>query len=303
MPLLQTLPTNTRIGFGYANGTFGELLQGGLGDPCRHFLVTLPISKFSTVIFVEDDTIDDIIVFPRTKTKARTLAKTIVQQLGVKLTGRLYISSEIPEGKGMASSSADLVATAKAIASATSVPIDDTVLQSKMCVIEPTDGVMYQGVVSYFHRLAKLDCLIGEMFDCRIVALDEGGLVDTIEYNNHLTEYNECEKVSYRELLTRMKSAFRARDLRTIGELTTKSALLNQVRNPKKNFETICRISARFDAVGVVAAHSGSCIGILVDKNDAEFEQKQASILAEVLRLPGHVFTLDTLSEQQVSVS
>jgi hypothetical protein len=47
-------------GVGFAHGTFGELLQGALRGENNHFLVTLPITRFTKVVFTLDEALDAI---------------------------------------------------------------------------------------------------------------------------------------------------------------------------------------------------------------------------------------------------
>ncbi len=107
-----------RTGVGRCFGTFGELLQGVLPDRGRSFLVTLPITRYSTVRFTALSGSRDMYVSPSHKEKSRRLAEQLIQILNLDTGGVLHVQSELPEGKGHASSSADMVATALAIQSA-----------------------------------------------------------------------------------------------------------------------------------------------------------------------------------------
>ena len=66
-----------------------------------------------------------------------------------------------------------------------------------MAEIEPTDGVMYPGVVSFYHRKVELGEIFGPMPRLTVVAVDEGGEVDTIEYNRLRKPYTSEEKLEY----------------------------------------------------------------------------------------------------------
>ncbi len=104
-------------GISSAFGTFGELLQG-VDEDGVDFLVTLPISCWSTATFVTRPSSPGITVSPAYKHKAVALARAMLTSAGFTGGGRLVIGSAIPEGKGLASSSADLVATARAVGNA-----------------------------------------------------------------------------------------------------------------------------------------------------------------------------------------
>lgn len=48
-----------------------------------------------------------------------------------------------------------------------------------------------------------------------------------------------------------------------VGELVTKSALMGQRRNPKYRREEYIRICKSHGGLGVVAAHCGTCLGLM----------------------------------------
>ena len=92
-------------GFGVANGTFGELLQGALSGAENHFLVTLPINRFSKAWFSASPSDCSLQVISGRKRKSHTLAQGLLRHHGAREVGVLRIESELPEGKGLASSS------------------------------------------------------------------------------------------------------------------------------------------------------------------------------------------------------
>src|SRR5262245_55879554 len=100
-------------GVSTAFGTFGALLQGVLPEPEGDFLVTLPVAQWTIALFRYDPLADAVEVHPPHKDKARRLVEMMLESVGGCGGGLLTIESSLPEGKGMASSSADLVATAR----------------------------------------------------------------------------------------------------------------------------------------------------------------------------------------------
>ncbi|MCZ4093714.1 GHMP family kinase ATP-binding protein [Sinorhizobium psoraleae] len=159
-------------------GTFGELLQGrlpvGFAPRDPHFLITMPIALFSRAHFIPIAGTRCVTVYPSHKFKAKRLAEDLVIALGV-TGGILLLQSELPEGKGMASSSADLVATARSIACCFKRRVRTSLIEKLMAEIEPSDGVMYPGVVAYQQRACSLLSFLGQMPPLAIVGIDEGG--------------------------------------------------------------------------------------------------------------------------------
>jgi uncharacterized protein involved in propanediol utilization len=294
---------HAEIGLGQANGTFGELIQGPLGTPDNLNLVTLPIDRYSWAMFVPDPTTSEVRSDPPGKLKAQRLATALLRGFGRLHGGTLRIESELPEGKGMASSSADMVATARAIEWYLGQPIGHNLLEALMREIEPTDGVMHAGVVSYFHRRLQKNADFGEMFSCRIAYLDEGGFIDTIAYNRSLQPYSAVEVARYTRLHGALQDAFRRCDQAAIGRIATCSALLNQRRNPKRSLLKVRQICERHGALGVAVTHSGPCIGILVARDDPHFETVWRNVERDLAELPGTHGSVDTLCRERASVS
>ena len=293
-------PVSSIAGVGVANGTFGELLQGALPGDDRHFLVTLPIRRFSKVSFRAEPEHRDLEVHPDRKVKTARLARMLLEHLGLPARGRIEVQSQLPEGKGLASSSADLVATARAIFSSVRSPVEEKTLLHLLRDIEPTDGVMYPELVSFFHRRVELHQRLG-LFErpVHVVAIDEGGMVDTVAYNRRSVEYSEEDREEYEELLDRTIVAVDRQDLRTLGEIATRSSEMNQARNPKRHLETMLRLHEDSGALGVVVTHSGPCLGLLFD--DSEGHQQGRQYVIEKLASMGfEVLELSTMEPEQV---
>ncbi|MEU4813401.1 hypothetical protein AB0H20_29730 [Nocardia fluminea] len=253
------------IGVGRAVGSCGELLQGVTAQD-RHFLVTLPIRRGTVAVFEPSE--DDIVVVPATKSKARRLATAMVARSTVLRGGRLTLHSELPEGKGLASSTADLVATARAVADAEgrTVPVGE--LEADLRAIEPSDGVMYPGSVAYLHREVRLFARLGTLPALTIVTGDEGGSVDTVEFNRTDPRFSPADKREFDTLLSRLGTAITHGDLATIGAVSTRSAVLSAASRERPHLDATIRAARAIGAAGVVVAHSGTTTGILLAEDD-----------------------------------
>lgn len=273
-----------RVGVGRCFGTFGELLQGVLPDRGREFLVTLPISRYSTATFTALSGTREICVYPSHKEKSRRLAEELLHAFGLNSGGFLSIHSELPAGKGYASSSADMVATARAIQSAFGASISRSSLARVMSSIEPSDGVMYPGIVSFYHREGVLGKSLGYLPPLTIVGLDEGGQVDTVEFNARPKPFGRTRGVEYEGLLLGTERALASRNLRAVGEISTRSAILNQEILPKTYLDLFLDMRRRYDALGVVAAHSGTHLGLLLGPDASNGSESLPDIVSELSR-------------------
>ena len=246
------------------HGSFGELLQGALPE-AGPFLVTLPIELRARARFVTRDASHELCVQPESSWKSLRLAEALLRRYSLPLRGELTLESEIPRGKGLASSTADLVATWRAIAGFHRLPQEIEVLEALLREIEPSDGVMHESVVAYRHREARLLERMGPVPPLALVAIDEGGEVETLAYNRREPAYAQNEIDEFSTLLTRLRHAFRDGDLACIGAVAMRSAEMNQRILPKRTLGTMIGVAAAVGSLGVVVAHSGTCLAILID--------------------------------------
>ncbi len=281
------------IGIGKSFGTFGELLQG-VGTDELNYLITLPITRYSQVTFQSRPDFPDLIVSPSHRMKSRQIARLILERHGLPMGGMIEINSNIPVGKGLASSSADIVATARAIDQCFDLNLSAREMEELIQEIEPTDGVMYEGIVSYYHRVVRLRECLGPVPSLSIVSIDEGGEVDTEEFNKVSRFYSTEEKMEYDELLAGISTAIKQNDLKTMGAIATRSALLNQRLLKKRQMEYVLDICNQVNALGIVITHSGTCIGILLDQNDTEYGHQLHKAYHLMTELQGEVTIFHT---------
>ncbi|MGY0496894.1 GHMP family kinase ATP-binding protein [Nocardia sp. FBN12] len=259
------------IGVGRAFGSCGELLQG-VTEQNRHFLVTLPIRRGTVAVFEPSE--HDIAVVPADKSKAHRLASAMLARSTVLCGGRLTLHSELPEGKGLASSTADLVATARAIADAEgrAVPLGE--LEADLRAIEPSDGVMYPGTVAYLHREVRLLAPLGTLPALTIVTGDEGGSVDTVEFNRNEPRFSPADKREFDRLLGELGAAIAHGDVATIGAVATRSAVLSAATRDRPHLDATILAARAIGAAGVVVAHSGTTTGILLADTDPRLREQ-----------------------------
>jgi L-threonine kinase len=251
-----------RIGNGTCNGTFGELVQGILYQ--QPFLITLPIPVLrSEAVFIPDATKDEIIS-QSSNMKAIKACKNMFQLYGLNGGGYLHLRSNIPRGKGMASSSADLVSAMRAVADSYFIRITDDIISQIVSEIEPTDGVMYEGVVAYDYINGQLIESFGSLPPFGIIGIDIGGVIDTIQFNQQLKQYDRCDRNTFLEAYNLIESGIRNKDLSLICRASTMSAHVNEKFLPKPFFKEIKKLTSICQG-GIVVAHSGTMLGILFD--------------------------------------
>ena len=291
----QAEEEGARTGTGRCYGTFGELLQGVLPVEGREFLVTLPISQYSTARFTISPGSRKVHVCPSHKVKSGRLAEKLTDILGLDSGGTLSIWSELPAGKGCASSSDDMVATARALQAASGASVSRKVLARIMSSIEASDGVMYPGIVSFYHREGVLRKFLGYLPSMTIVGLDTGGQVDTVEFNKRPKPFDSARRAEYKKLLIHLERAVARKDLWALGEISTHSAILNQKLLPKPHLELLLEMRRRHGALGVVGAHSGTQLGLLLGPDPSNGPRDPSAVVAELRQYSPDVFVYRTL--------
>ncbi|MFP3123255.1 kinase [Ectobacillus funiculus] len=251
-----------KIGSGSCSGTFGELVQGVIEE--RPFLITLPVKELkSSALFVPDQNAIDIVTV-RGRQKARMACEKLLKTFGIKIGGYLHIHSNIPIGKGMASSSADMIAAVRAVSDSYSLPVTEELISRIAAEIEPTDGVMYEGVVAYDYLNGQLIEAFASLPPFTLIGFDVGGSVDTVEFNQQKKEYSKKHKKKFQQAYELVTEGIRSGNFAYLCEAATISARINQQLLPKPYFNELEQLAQQYNG-GVVVAHSGTVIGILLN--------------------------------------
>ena len=279
-----------------APGTCGELAQGMLnGILC---MVTCPIDMYSVATVELSPVPNGIrgnsdasaatgrISGPENSPKARRAVLATLDYLNITGTeARLSLDSKLPRGKGMASSTADVAAAIVATASAMGRELSPAQVAEIALGVEPSDGVMLPNVSIFDHREGRITRNLGPPPPMRVIVLDFGGSVDTLEFNRaDRDELLNRLGPEMAEAVSLIEDGILRGDPLRIGRGATVSAQANQqvLFNPR--FEAVLELSREVGAAGVNVAHSGTVIGMLF-RNDGALVERAAAIARE--QLPG----------------
>ena len=274
-----------------AHGSFGELLQGraqlpGTVQP-QDFLFTLPIQLYSNAGLELNSKTQNLQIHPKDKSKLIQLLQLFAAHYSIDLSNNINtiirIESDIPHGKGLAGSSADLHALLQALSYLFEKNITPIEAYRLLCQIEPSDAIIHPQITACLHKDGKVLKQYTFLPELTIVALDEGNEIDTLTYNSQL-EFSTNELEEYKKLFIKLDQALATQDLTKIGQIATKSVLMNQQRNFKTHLQDLCKIADKHTALGVATAHSGSMSGVLVP---SEQTRKIQTVIDEI-RKHGH---------------
>lgn len=245
-------------------GSCGELVQGTLkGVP---FLITCPVDIYTEVVVSTARCPEHFGL----GSKAQLALSRTIEYLGCdSFPYEIRLESEVPIGKGMASSSADIAAVCIAAAASFGETLTSAEISRLAAGIEPTDGVFFPGVVQMNYMTGRCFETYGVLPELKIAAFDCGGYIDTLEFHERtdLSELNQKNESLIAEALKVFKGNITAAG---IAEAATTSALANQSIIYKANLGLIITEAKNLGALGVNIAHSGTVIGVLFNPDEDE---------------------------------
>jgi L-threonine kinase len=246
------------IGYGKSFASFGEIVQGRLpgGDD---FLVTLPVDLWSTCVLTCTP-IHGPLVVECALEKSQAVVYQILEELGIDKGYHISVqfSRNIPVGKGLSSSTADMLATLRALQEVFGFLYRETFLSKVFINIEPHDAIFYNSSVAYNHRKGELIKDFAYIPDFHIVAVDRGGIVDTVSYNKKV-EFTQERRAFFGDLLNCLNENFAAHNDTAIAECATASATMHAEATDSTFLRNILDAREAYGALGVLATHSGTC--------------------------------------------
>jgi L-threonine kinase len=262
-------------------GTCGELVQGTLeGVPC---LVSCPIDHYSTARVSLTPKAGWLVPpgAPKAEAALRAgLARCKVPGWGAELD----LITDLPRGRGYASSTADVGATVYAVGAALGVPVSPEIAARLAVAIEPTDSTLFDGLTLFAHRTAEMHVDLGPAPAWAVLVIDSGGEVDTLAYNG--LDHGEALlrlAPSHLEAFALLQAGLQRRDWGAVGAAATLSARLHQALLFNPMLDSALSLARAVRALGVCRAHSGTLLGLLLDPARADLD---AELDFVVRRLP-----------------
>jgi L-threonine kinase len=272
-------------GSGTAVGSCGELVQGftSAGIP---FHVTLPIEKSSTVSVTLNRASEFKVsqIGPGSGKLEKSLLSAAAYLDIEPCEIRVAHWTDLTPGKGMGSSTADIVAAARALGNAVGRELNSAELASIAVGIESSDGTMYQGIVAFNQKKGLLYRF--NWYPQFIVVM----ITPPKQFNTESARFEGKESlgVEFDEILANLKEAAANKDVVSFAEFSTRSARMNQKFVPNPYFAILEEKYKDFGALGVNVAHTGTLVGLLFDADDPQGLRKASAATVEVQGLfPG----------------
>ena len=250
-----------------------------------YFLVSCPIDMYSTAS-VEITSGSGRVCAPVHAPKSRRAVELTLAHFGrTDVDVRLHLTSPLPRGRGMASSTADvsasIAATAAALGESDALPQEE--IAQIALLIEPSDGLMLPGISVFDHRNGTSARTLGAPPPMRVVVLDFGGNVDTLEFNEVDREDTLRQlQPKFEEALALVVQGIEGRRPPDVAAGATLSAVTNQQVLYKPQLDAVIDLAAESGALGVNAAHSGTVLGMLFDDDPALVERAASQARARL---------------------
>ena len=250
--------------YGICPASCGEFVQGILDN--EEYLSSYAIDMFSTATLEEKK--ENINLGPK---KSRQAIEKVFERFNIPLDEckniSLEINSNIPVGKGMASSTADIGATIRATLSILNKKLSNEEISCIASEIEPTDSILlYKN--SIFNPInGRVKKYLSTLDNGSVIILEPNDILETsrIRSNPNYLDIKLENKSIINKSFNLLEKGLREKDLKLIGKACTLSSLANENIHKKPYLNELIEISNKMGAYGVNIAHSGTVIGILID--------------------------------------
>ncbi|GAA0730635.1 kinase [Clostridium malenominatum] len=239
-------------------GSFGEIVQGKVGD--IDILCSCPINMYT-----------EVKIFETNKPKLRynySKSSMLIENLLKEWREERYISnldieikSNIPTGKGFASSTADLCGVYHGLLKLFNKKYNADEIIKHCIQIEPTDSIIFNKMTLFDYKRGLYRETIGEYFQFNILVFEGEKQVDTLQFNK--TPLPPLSNIE--DLMPIFKKGVEERDTKKIAYCSTESIKRNNERLKYEILETILKIKDEINGHGIIGAHSGDALGIIYE--------------------------------------
>jgi L-threonine kinase len=262
----------------YYPGSVGELIQGSFHG--RDILLSCPVNLYSRVKVFESKLPE--IRYKNNKTDR--FLKNVLKLWGYDKYENILdieICSQIPRGKGFASSTADLCALYYALLGLFNREFNQRELIEECILIEPTDSIIFKEMTLFEYKTGNFYESIGDYLEFYVLVFEGSNIVDTIEFNKKPLP----PLANINDLIPTLKSGISGKDIRKIADVSTESILRNQHRLRYDSLMKVLKISSENGGLGVIGAHSGDCLGIIFNDEEQLMYVKNHSVFNDEYRI------------------
>jgi len=258
---------------GVCRGALGELFQGLSTDGSDEIVVVSSlIPKYSWAYFTPCEegfaSLRDQSLAAPERLKSFRALNLFCQSHQIRWpSGYWFFNSDLKVARGMASSTADIVATLRCAANYLQYSIGVDEIIHILSKIERSDSVFLDRLSLFSSSCHQIIHQFDKVPPLYALYMHEREPVDTDGTKSMLIDFYQSNHRYYRNLYDRVEQALEKADLKALCRISSISAELSNEILPKRNFYSIYKAQSRFSADGVIVAHTGSVVGLLYCQN------------------------------------
>ena len=267
-------------------GSIGEIIQGEFGN--NDVLLSCPINLFTKVTLFESKNAVDKFSYYKSQKFLRNILKTWNYEKYEKKID-IKIQSEIPHGKGFASSTADICAVYYALLKMFNKPYNEEELIRESIKIEPTDSIIFHGLTVFDYKKGLYKKYIGEYLEFYLLVFEGNRVINTVKYNKkNLSPLKNVDDL--------IRNIIENNNLDTIAKAATESILRNQHRLSYNILPEVLKIQKETGGMGIIGAHSGDALAIIY-----EDEQKLHRSMKNVTNFENYkIYELKSIKNEHI---
>ncbi|MCR3757691.1 kinase [Clostridium felsineum] len=269
--------------------SFGELVQGR--NQGMDILISCPVNLFTEVTLFESKEKRQQNNFKSIKFLHNILTRWGLEEYIDDLD--IIVNSNIPRGKGFASSTADLSALYYALLEFYGRQFNEKELIEECIKIEPTDSIIFNKLTVFDYKKGTYKRALGEYPKLYILAFEGRKIIDTISFNKR--KLKKAEEVG--DLIDKVKASLKVNNIEDIALASTESIIRNKARLNYEILDEVLRFKDNTFGLGILGAHSGDALGIIYDSKKA-----REKAMEKVFNIRGYkVYKLETLLKHEMN--
>lgn len=241
----------------YYPGSIGEIIQGNYNG--IDVLMSCPINLFTKVRVFQCNSVKKELYPKSIMLLENLLKKWNLQEYINKID--IDIESNIPKGKGFASSTADLCGTYHSLIKLFNREFDEEELRRECIKIEPTDSIIFDKMTIFDYKKGSFKECVGDYLEFYLLVFEGHNIVNTVEFNKKVS----VPLSSIEDIVDDLKYGIKYRDIKKIAEVSTESIIRNQKRLKYDILSEVIRQKNITGGLGILGAHSGDLMAIIFD--------------------------------------
>ena len=241
-------------------GSLGEIIQGKAYG--KELLLSCPVNLFTRVMVFECI----LPVYRNKYPKCKKFMKNTLESWGYRLNFDhldIKIKSDIPIGKGFASSTADITALYLSLLKLFNREYDQHELIRNAIDIEPTDSIIFPKMTLFDYKNGNFNETLGNYLEFYVLAFEGQRVIDTVEFNKNV----QSDLANIDDLIPNLKQAIKEGSIQQLADISTESIFRNQYRLNYNILPIIKEIQNKTGGIGIIGAHSGDFLGIIYSEN------------------------------------